>query len=106
MVKLGIAAVAAIILIPIILASMVTALVASLLSSGASSPSEAALDDIPRGYLDLYRSAAQVCPGLDWSVLAAIGKVESNHGRSNLPGVHSGENYAKAGGPMQFLDPT
>ncbi|GAB3901400.1 NlpC/P60 family protein [Kibdelosporangium lantanae] len=106
MAKLGIAAVAAIVLIPIILAAMATALVSTLLSSNPSNPSQAALDDIPRDYLDLYRSAAQVCPGLDWSILAAIGKVETDHGRSNLPGVHSGENYAHAAGPMQFLAST
>jgi cell wall-associated NlpC family hydrolase len=46
------------------------------------------------------------CPGLDWSVLAAIGKVETDHGRSQLPGVHSGANSAGAEGPMQFLPST
>jgi membrane-bound lytic murein transglycosylase B len=35
-------------------------------------------------------------------VLAAIGKVESDHGRSRLPGVRSGWNTAGAAGPMQF----
>jgi membrane-bound lytic murein transglycosylase B len=35
-------------------------------------------------------------------VLAAIGKVESDHGRSQLPGVHSGSNWAGACGPMQL----
>jgi len=34
--------------------------------------------------------------------LAAIGKVESNHGRARLPGVRSGWNAAGAAGPMQF----
>ena len=46
--------------------------------------------------------AARRCPGLSWSVLAAIGKVESDHGRSRLPGVRSGWNTAGAAGPMQF----
>ncbi|WP_256790498.1 bifunctional lysozyme/C40 family peptidase, partial [Frankia sp. AvcI1] len=46
------------------------------------------------------------CPGLSWTTLAAIGKVESDHGRSRLPGVASGTNSAGAGGPMQFLAPT
>jgi cell wall-associated NlpC family hydrolase len=41
---------------------------------------------------------------IPWNVLAGIGKIETNHGRStHLPGVSSGENYAGAGGPMQFL---
>ncbi|WP_419995015.1 NlpC/P60 family protein [Streptomyces boninensis] len=71
-----------------------------------TTPSKAALRDIPGDYLLLYRKAAPTCPGLDWSVLAAIGKVESNHGRSTLPGVHSGANPANARGPMQFLPAT
>jgi hypothetical protein len=68
----------------------------------AGGPSAAARADIPTGYLSLYRAAAGRCPGLSWSVLAAIGKVESDHGRSPLPGVHSGWNRAGAAGPMQF----
>ena len=36
-------------------------------------------------------------------ILAAINKVETDFGRSTLPGVHSGANYAGAEGPMQFL---
>ncbi len=51
-------------------------------------------------------SAAQTCPGLPWSVLAGIGKVESDHGRANLPGVRSGSNSAGAEGPMQLLPAT
>jgi len=35
-------------------------------------------------------------------VLAAIGKVETDHGRSTAPGVHSGANFAGAAGPMQI----
>jgi transglycosylase-like protein with SLT domain len=69
-------------------------------------PSPRAIADIPANYLALYQDAARVCPGLHWSILAAIGKVESNHGRSTLPGVHSGQNQASARGPMQFLQPT
>jgi membrane-bound lytic murein transglycosylase B len=65
-------------------------------------PSVAARADIPAGYLRLYRQATRRCPGLSWSVLAAIGKVESDHGRSPLPGVRSGWNTAGAAGPMQF----
>jgi cell wall-associated NlpC family hydrolase len=52
--------------------------------------------------LSLYRAAAATCPGLPWTVLAAIGTVESGNGTSNLPGVHSGANGAGAEGPMQF----
>ncbi|MGW6054457.1 C40 family peptidase [Streptomyces sp. NPDC055189] len=76
------------------------------LTPGATHPSARALADIPAGYLTLYRTSAATCPGLDWSTLAAIGKIETDHGRSPLPGVRSGSNYAGAQGPMQFLRPT
>jgi cell wall-associated NlpC family hydrolase len=65
-------------------------------------PSTLALADIPPSYLVLYLSAAQTCPGLPWGILAGIGKVESDHGQSDAPGVHSGANFAGAEGPMQF----
>jgi hypothetical protein len=65
-------------------------------------PSRAAKADIPAGYRTLYRRAAGHCPGLPWSVLAGIGKVESDHGRARLAGVRSGWNRAGAAGPMQF----
>jgi cell wall-associated NlpC family hydrolase len=61
-----------------------------------------ALSDIPPAYLALYMGAAQRCPGLPWGVLAGIGEVESDHGQSAGPGVHSGANNAGAEGPMQF----
>jgi hypothetical protein len=77
-------------------------------------PSSAAKADIPRRYLAAYRQGARSCRGLSWTWLAAIGRVESNHGRGwpqtggpRTPGVTYGtENYAGAGGPMQFLEPT
>jgi cell wall-associated NlpC family hydrolase len=72
----------------------------------ASVPSALAQDQIPAAYLGLYQRAALTCPGLDWTVLAAIGKVESDHGRSPLPGVRSGANPAGAQGPMQMLPTT
>ncbi|WP_307818421.1 C40 family peptidase [Streptomyces sp. MBT62] len=75
----------------------------SAFGSSGTQPSAGALTDIPPDYLVLYMDAADTCPGLQWSVLAAIGKIESDHGRSPLPGVHSGTNEAGARGPMQFL---
>lgn len=69
-------------------------------------PGPLALGDIPPEYLALYQRAAQTCSGLSWTVLAAIGSIESDHGRSNLPGVRSGANFAGAMGPMQFLADT
>jgi hypothetical protein len=65
-------------------------------------PSRTATTDIPTGYLTLYRRAAPHCPGLSWTILAGIGKVESDHGRARLPGVRAGWNHAGAAGPMQF----
>jgi hypothetical protein len=71
-------------------------------AAGAPAPSRAATADIPAGYLRLYRQATRRCQRLSWAVLAAIGKLESDHGRARLPGVRSGWNAAGAAGPMQF----
>jgi cell wall-associated NlpC family hydrolase len=79
---------------------MALALSSSLIGGGA--PSATAQQDIPLQLLPVYQAAANSCPGLPWSVLAAIGKVETDHGRSTLPGVHSGANFAGAAGPMQI----
>ncbi|MFA1538630.1 lytic transglycosylase domain-containing protein [Actinomadura monticuli] len=51
-------------------------------------------------YLDLYKKAATTCQGLSWTVLAAIGQVESDHGRN------AGRSSAGALGPMQFMPAT
>jgi Transglycosylase SLT domain len=64
-------------------------------------PTRAAIADVPRGYLRLYCQAGARSRIL-WPVLAAIGKVESDHGRVRLPGVRSGSNRAGACGPMQI----
>ena len=64
--------------------------------------SDSATADIPPDYLELYRKHAEKV-GVQWTILAAVGKRETDHGRSNLPGVKSGTNYAGAAGPMQFL---
>jgi len=45
------------------------------------SPSEDAVADIPALLLSVYTAQATACPGLPWQVVAAIGKVESDHGR-------------------------
>ena len=68
---------------------------------GQPGPSRAAVADIPASYLRLYR-AAGARYRIPWPVLAAIGKVESDHGRTRLPGVRSGSNWAGACGPMQL----
>jgi membrane-bound lytic murein transglycosylase B len=70
-------------------------------AAGQPGSSQAAVADIPAGYLRLYRQAGARYR-IPWSVLAAIGKVESDHGRAQLPGVRSGSNRAGACGPMQL----
>ena len=66
--------------------------------SGGDQPGPA----VPGAWLPLYQQAASTCPGLSWSILAAVGTVESGSGRSTAPGVWSGTNTAGAEGPMQF----
>lgn len=64
--------------------------------------SEIALRDIPPKFLGLYQQAARK-EGLDWAVLAGIGRIETNHKRLKAPGVTEGANaYGCCGGPMQF----
>jgi hypothetical protein len=58
--------------------------------------------DIPALYLRAYRAAGRRY-GVDWRLLAALGKNESDHGRAALPGVTSGLNFAGCcSGPMQM----
>jgi membrane-bound lytic murein transglycosylase B len=65
-------------------------------------PTASNTSDIPASYLSLYKSAGANY-GVDWRILAAIGKNESDHGRSTAPGVKSGRNYANCcSGPMQL----
>ena len=55
----------------------------------------------PANYLQLFQaSAARYCPGLSWTVLAAIGQIESADGQNVGPST------AGALGPMQFLPST
>jgi len=55
----------------------------------------------PSTYLQLFRaSAARYCPGMSWTVLAAIGQIESGDG------ANMGPSSAGALGPMQFLPST
>ncbi len=70
-------------------------------------PSTTATAQIPAGVLRLYVQAARRYD-IDWSVLAAIGKVECDHGRDPDPSCsrEGAVNAAGAGGPMQFLAST
>jgi hypothetical protein len=56
---------------------------------------------VPTTYLQLFKaSAVSYCPGLSWTVLAAIGQIES------ADGTNMGPSSAGALGPMQFLPST
>jgi hypothetical protein len=68
-------------------------------------PSAAALADIPGNYLRWIQAAGSRY-GLDWTVIAGIYSIESDFGRLAASGVRSGENFAGAGGPGQFLSGT
>ncbi|MEA2433941.1 MAG: hypothetical protein QOG54_1398 [Actinomycetota bacterium] len=63
-------------------------------------PSDAALDEVPAEMLPLYQAAAESCEGLDWTILAAIHKVETSFGTGRA------ESSKGAQGPMQFMPPT
>jgi hypothetical protein len=56
---------------------------------------------LPGTYLELFKAAAaRYCPALSWTVLAAIGQIESGDG------ANVGPSSAGALGPMQFLPST
>lgn len=94
-------------------------------------PSAIAIADIPGPLVGVYVAAAASCPGLPWSVLAAIGHSESRHaqgradpmtgdvqpqilgpalddrnGYARVPDSASTDGWAHAQGPMQFLPST
>jgi cell wall-associated NlpC family hydrolase len=111
MIRGALAGAVALLAVPVVIASVGAAAGAALYGKGGaastvSEPSVSARLDIPPDYLRRYVAAASSCPGLDWSILAAVGKVETDHGRSRLPGVTRGQNRAGAAGPMQFLADT
>lgn len=98
---------------------------------GFDGPSEKATAEIPRELLGVYMAASLTCEGLPWTVLAAIGWVESRHaggradplsgaveppivgpaldgrpGLAAVPDPSSPDGWARALGPMQFLPGT
>lgn len=89
-------------------AALATAVTAAALMAAAGlqalagpelTPTAVATSSIPADYLRLYRAAAAACP-MPWPVLAAVGAVESDHGRNDATST------AGAVGPMQFLPAT
>lgn len=73
----------------------------SLARPGLSEPA-AAVADIPAEYLTLYQAAGHRF-GLDWPMLAAVGRVQSDHGRLSADCDPHG---AGAIGPMRFVAST
>jgi len=74
--------------------------------TGVAAPSPVALADIPPDALDAYQQAG-LAWNVDWAILAAIGKVECDHGRATLPGcLPDTVNPAGARGYLQILGST
>lgn len=74
---------------------------ASTKTSTQPAATTAAHNSIPANYLTLFQKVGHQY-GVPWVILAGIGKVESDDGQSNLPGVRSGQNGFGAAGPMQI----
>jgi hypothetical protein len=67
-----------------------------------AAPSGLARAEIPPLYLRLYQEIGERY-GIDPWILAGIGYVETQHGTSTAPGVHSGRNsFGCCAGPMQI----
>jgi peptidoglycan DL-endopeptidase CwlO len=60
-----------------------------------------AANSVPANYLQWFRKVG-LQYNVSWTVLAGIAKVESNDGRTSLPGVNSDSNSFGAAGPMQI----
>lgn len=98
-----------VLMLPVVLAAAALAGIAAAFGLGGSSPSALqpsmsgpagapppSVAAIPPQVLIDDEVAAATCPGLSWSVLAAIGGIESGNGTSAFPGVRSGTNEAGA----------
>ena len=81
-------------------AARIRALAAQVARTAAERVATARAAAVPEDLGPIYRAAAKRCPGLPWNVLAAIGQVESGHGRNTAT------SYAGAQGPMQFMPAT
>ena len=71
--------------------------------AGAVQPgvSTEAANSIPAIYLKWFQKVG-LQYSISWTILAGIGKVESDDGRTTLTGVMSGSNNFGAAGPMQI----
>ncbi len=98
----------------VFLAATASVMSSSGLAAGSNSQSPLGLavsplaeSEIPPDYLRLYQAAGRRY-GLDWAILAGIGRLECDHGRDADPSctVEGAVNSAGAGGPMQFIAST
>ena len=60
-----------------------------------------AANSVPANYLKWFQKVG-LQYNVSWTILAGIGKVESDDGRTTLPGVTTGQNGFGAAGPMQI----
>jgi len=88
--------------VAVAVAVLIPAGISGAAAAATSRPGPSVLAAIPAPYLTWYAEAARTCHGLPWEVLAAIGTMESDNGRSTARGVHYSKNHKGAEGPMQF----
>jgi peptidoglycan DL-endopeptidase CwlO len=114
-VGLGIAGIALLLLLGLLTVPMLVAGGTSMLLAGGGgggcSPGQAAIAaqpaastqarSIPADYLFWFQKVG-VQYDIPWTILAGIGEVETNDGRSTLRGVLTGSNAFGAAGPMQI----
>ena len=82
-------------------AARISALNAAVAASGEARVATArASDVVPADFQRLYVAAAKTCRNMSWTLLAAIGQVETGHGATKA------SSYAGAQGPMQFMPAT
>ncbi|MGH2702706.1 MAG: lytic transglycosylase domain-containing protein [Actinomycetota bacterium] len=84
----------------IVLFVVALGIAATWLLGGGPAPSERAQREIPADLIPLYQSAASTCEGMDWTVLAAVHRTETDFGRG------AAVSSAGARGPMQFMAAT
>lgn len=87
----------------VVVVVVIIALATAVGSDGALMAGPTQVTGIPPEYLELYVSAADR-NGIDWAVLAAIGSIETDHGR--IQGGRCATSSAGARGPMQFMPGT
>jgi hypothetical protein len=89
------------------LALLGVVVVGGLAAGRLAGASPLALADIPADYVAAYQAAGEQY-SVDWAILAAIGKIECDHGRSQAAGCNppGTVNTAGATGPMQFIGST